>query len=348
MDEIELLRAARPDVPAYPDEAREAARAALTTAAVPGARPRAPRSRRARRLAWGLAAGAAGLAVTVGAVTVLQQPGTRGTVGRTPRPGRTGTVVDAAQVLSLAADTVETRRVVRPRAHQWAYTKQMDYGSQDTRAAAVNRQVPGHGKPMVSETWTRFDGTLQASMGGFGFGIDPHRLRVGKLDLDADETTPLQDYAYLASLPTDPQALVKKLCRREPVDGDHTECVFTMASKLLGNVAMPPRLQAALYRVMAALPHIVVKQDVVDLAGRHDIAVAEAYPGDFQSESILLDPHTYEYRGKRLDWTVDLNDHGQHLPAPALTSPTDPHIRHEFSEMTRIASAVVDKPGIRP
>jgi hypothetical protein len=205
-------------------------------------------------------------------------------------------------------------------------------------------------KTTVAETWTRFDGTRGASLGDNVIDVDPHRLYMYKLDHDADETTPLQDYAHLASLPTDPQALVKKLCHREPATADHTACVFTSADKLLANVAMPPRLQATFYRVLATLPHIVVKQDVVDLAGRHDIAVAEAYPDDFQSEEILLDPHTYEYRGQRLNWTVDPNEAP---PAPGgtpprvLHSPTGAQARHEFTETTRIASGVVDRPGTR-
>jgi hypothetical protein len=346
MDEIELLRAARPDVPAYPDEARETARAALVVAAAPGARPRSP-SRRARRFRWGLAAAAAGLTVAVGTAAVVQRTGTRPVDGPEPRPNRTGTVVNAAQVLSLAADTIETRPAVHPRAHQWAYTKEMSFSSQGP--ADVNGRRPGN--PRVSEIWTRFDGTRQASMGDNIIGVDPHLLHLSKLDHDADETTPLQDYAYLASLPTDPQALVKRLCHRGPPVADRTMCVFPIATKLLANVAMPPKLQATFYRVLATLPHIVVKQDVVDLAGRHDIAVAEAYPDDFQSEAILLDPHTYEYRGERLDWTVDPNEAPPgpgRTPPRVLHSPTEAQARHDFSETTRIASGVVGGPGTRP
>ena len=104
-------------------------------------------------------------------------------------------------------------------------------------------------------------------------------------------------------------------------------------------------------RVLAPLPHVVVEQDVVDLAGRHDIAVAEAYPGDFQSESILLDPHTYEYRGERLDWTIDPKEAPPgpgKAPPRVLRSPTGAQARHEFSESARLASGIVDRPGTRP
>lgn len=80
-------------------------------------------------------------------------------------------------------------------------------------------------------------------------------------------------------------------------------------------------------------------------------AVAEAYPGDFQSEEILLDPHTYEYRGERLSWAVDPGEKAPGpggTPARALKSPTGPGVRHEFNETVRVAAGVVDRPGARP
>jgi hypothetical protein len=102
--------------------------------------------------------------------------------------------------------------------------------------------------------------------------------------------------------------------------------------------------------VLATLPY-VVEQDVADLAGRYDIAVAEAYPGDFQSETVLLDPHTYEYRGGRLDWTMDPNEAPPvpgRAPSRVLRSPTGAQARHAFTASTRLASGIVDRPGTRP
>jgi hypothetical protein len=66
------------------------------------------------------------------------------------------------------------------------------------------------------------------------------------------------------------------------------------------------------------------------------IAIAEAYPGDFQSQEILLDPRTYEYRGERLTWTQG------RPPATAATARTD------SDESARLAAGVVDRPGTRP
>lgn len=347
MNELELLRAARPDVPSYPAMAEEKLRAALIAAADgPGPRRRAASS---TRLRWGLAGTAAGLVVAVAAAAVVQQTVVHDRTGHGPRPGRTtaGTIVNAAQVLSLAADTVEARPAMHPQPNQWAYTKTMNYSS--VRGSA---RGTGPGGAMISEIWTRFDGTREAGRGDNPIGRDPHRLYISHLDHDADETTPIEDYAYLAALPTDPGKLVKKLCQHTPPTADPTNCVFPSAGKLLRNVALPPRLQAAFYRVLARLPHVIVKRDVVDLAGRHDLVVAEAYPQDFQSEQILLDPHTYEYRGERLVWTVDPNEArpapGRTPPSSPLTSPMNAQARHEYTETIQLAAGIVDHAGTRP
>ncbi|GAA4485865.1 hypothetical protein GCM10023191_011090 [Actinoallomurus oryzae] len=346
MDELELLRTARPDVPSYPDAAREKARAALIAAADPGPRRRAvPAIRRP----WGLAGVAAGLVVAVVAAAVVRQAVTHDGVGPPPRPGPAAPV-NAAQVLSLAADTVETRAAVRPSPRQWAYVKRMSYSSMD-RIGAGSVPVAGGGRAMVTEVWTRFDGTREAYRGDNMVDDDRHRLHLANLDHDADETTPIEDYERLAALPTDPGKLVKKLCPHEPPTADHTGCVFTNADKLLRNVALPPRLQAAFYRVLARLPHVVVRRDVVDLAGRHVLSVAEAYPRDFQSEQILLDPRTYEYRGERLVWTVNPNEAppgaGRTAP-PVLVSPTGARARQEYSETIQLAAGIVDRAGVPP
>ncbi|GLY84913.1 hypothetical protein Airi02_028420 [Actinoallomurus iriomotensis] len=349
MDELELLRTARPDVPSYPEPAREKARAALTAAADPGSRRRAvPAIRRP----WGLAGVAAGLVVAVVAAAVVRQAVTHDGTGAVPRPGSAtaGTPVNAAQVLSLAADAVEARAAVRPRPDQWAYVKKMSYSSVD-RGGEGSVRIAGGGRAMVTEVWTRFDGAREAYRGDNMVDDDRHRLHVANLDHDADETTPIEDYARLAVLPTDPGELVKKLCPNTPSTADPTGCVFSMADKLLRNVALPPRLQAAFYRVLATLPHVVVRRDVADLADRRVLAVAEAYPRDFQSEQILLDPRTYEYRGERLVWTADPNEAppgAGRTPPRVLVSPTSAQARQEYTETVQLAAGIVDHAGEHP
>jgi hypothetical protein len=63
------------------------------------------------------------------------------------------------------------------------------------------------------------------------------------LDHDADETTPRQDYRYLAGLPTDPNAFPDRISHERP-SSDRSNCVFIMIDKLLPRVAVPPKLQA--------------------------------------------------------------------------------------------------------
>jgi hypothetical protein len=349
MDELELLRTLRPDVPDYPAEAKEATRAALVAA---GSRPRErERQRRLERrrsigLRWGLAATAAGLAVAVAVTAAVRQTGTREGTGLVPRPGHgsNGTIVNAAQVLSLAAETVEARPASHPRPDQWAYVKQLSYST-------VSSGRPGSGPrgSAASEIWIRFDGNREASRGDNPMGRNPHRLYVGPLDHDADETTPIEDYAALTRLPTDPDKLVKKLCPHPPPNGDITNCVFPSVAELLRNVALPPRLQATFYRALAHLPHLVVERDVVDLAGRHDIAVS--YTQDFTTREVLLDPHTYQYRGERYAWAVDANGRaimGYTLAPRVRASLAATGTRHDYNATARLSSGIVDRAGQRP
>jgi hypothetical protein len=59
------------------------------------------------------------------------------------------------------------------------------------------------------------------------------QVHVGRTPHDADEATPAQDYAYLASLPTDPPALIAKVYSGRNAVRNITNCVFPAVSKLL-------------------------------------------------------------------------------------------------------------------
>jgi len=295
-------------------------------------------SRRPRRLvvATGALSAAASVTVAVGTAAVTH-PGWLG--GHDTRPTPTPTTVNAANaayVLTRVADTVEARPAVRPRPNQWAYTKDIQ------TPHIMNMDItPGRsqGKPEIIERWIRFDGLLEGSVFN-----GSKRLHIGKSEADDDDTSPLQDYTVVAALPTDPDALMKQLCPYAPKAWIRNGCVFGMAAKYLQNVALPPRLQAAFYRALSHLPNITIKRDVVDMAGRHDLAIVEAVDSPHirgsQAESqseILLDPTTYEYRGQQEIST-------QHWP---LISPDGTLAPHYTQESARLASGVVDKPGAR-
>lgn len=87
------------------------------------------------------------------------------------------------------------------------------------------------------------------------------------MDHDADETTPQQDYRYLAGLPTDPNAFLDRISHERP-SSDRSNCVFIMIDKLLRRVAVPPKLRATFCWVLAALPQIRIRKCATDLAVR--------------------------------------------------------------------------------
>jgi hypothetical protein len=320
IDELRLLRAARPDVPPYPAGARHAARAELLAAAEGRAR-RLPRLPRSLMVSAGATA-AAGLAVAL-TVVIAAPNGTGRHPYRAPAPP-----VNAAGLLYTAAEKVEARPGPHPRPRQWAYLKEIKYAGESGFFQIGPDTQTAPGRPATLEEWWRFDGRLGASRTPSG------KVHVGRVDHDADETTPQQDYAYLASLPTDPHALIARICSGQNAARDLTNCVFPTVSKLLRNVAVPPRLHATLYRALALLPHIVIERNVVDLAGRSEIGVA--YDRAWMREELLLDPHTYEYRGDRMVVTH---------------RPPDPKIEFRAGQVlnatARLTARVVDRPGAR-
>ena len=333
MDEMTLLQDLGRDLESLPP----ATLARQRTRLVEATRPSARTPRRPRRLvvATGALSAAASITVAIGTAAVTHPAWLS---GHDTRPTPTPTMINAAYVLTHAADTVETRPAVHPRPNQWAYTKEIQ------TPHIMNLDIPpgqSQGKPEIIERWIRFDGVLEGSLLN---GSKP--LRIGKAENnDADDGTfPLRDYTRMAALPTDPDALVKQMCPYAPKAWIRNSCVFDMAAKYLPNVAVPPRLQAAFYRALSRLPNITVKRDVVDMAGRHDLAIVEAIdsphiPGsqaEFRSE-ILLDPTTYEYRGKQEIST-------QRWP---LISPDGTLAPHYTQENARLVSGVVDKPGAR-
>ncbi|MBT2415401.1 CU044_5270 family protein [Streptomyces sp. ISL-12] len=114
-------------------------------------------------------------------------------------------------------------------------------------------------------------------------------------------------YAWLASLPTDPDALLQRLsteitkdqdARDTPAeDRDEAQDAFDAIGGLLGETVMPPKTASALYRAVAKIPGVTEDPDVVDLAGRHGIGVARVDPRIGERTTWIFDPATLEYLG---------------------------------------------------
>ncbi|WP_414166843.1 CU044_5270 family protein [Streptoverticillium reticulum] len=141
-------------------------------------------------------------------------------------------------------------------------------------------------------------------------------------------------YQWLASLPTDPDALYERL-RKEvrPVKGqDGDQTVFEAFGGLLSAV-MPPETEAALYKAAAKIPGVVEIPDATDAKGRHGIAIAR--------EDKQL--------GERTEWVFDRQSLGYLGSRTCLTRTSDRGTAGTLVHATAVLErAVVDAPRQTP
>lgn len=106
------------------------------------------------------------------------------------------------------------------------------------------------------------------------------------------------DYRYLASLPTDPKALLKKIYTETANEGpDRDSEAFTTIGDLLRDQIAPPAVTAALYQAAGMIPGVRVIGDVVDLTGRHDVAVA--FDNPIARNEWLFDAKSLDFVGEQ-------------------------------------------------
>ncbi|MDV5143010.1 CU044_5270 family protein [Streptomyces sp. SBC-4] len=105
-------------------------------------------------------------------------------------------------------------------------------------------------------------------------------------------------YRYLESLPTDPDALLKKIYdeTRGSGPGPDQEAFVTIGDLLREQLA-PPKVSAALYKAAAGIPGVTVVDDAVDAAGRHGVAVARVHAGE--RTEWIFDRRTLDFLGER-------------------------------------------------
>ncbi|MGW0779990.1 CU044_5270 family protein [Streptomyces sp. NPDC002913] len=116
-------------------------------------------------------------------------------------------------------------------------------------------------------------------------------------------------YAWLASLPTDPDVLLRRLAteitrdqdaRDTPAgERDRAQDTFDTIGELLRETLMPPETAAALYKAAARIPGVSVDSDAVDAAGRHGIGVARDNTRAGWRTAWIFDSTTLEYLGER-------------------------------------------------
>ncbi|MFF4632976.1 CU044_5270 family protein [Streptomyces griseorubiginosus] len=214
------------------------------------------------------------------------------TGGHTPAPEAPSASVTLGRIATaaMASDTI------RVRDDQFVYVRTLDRSNKGSFTGPVEL-----GALHTEEHWTaqdpgplRITGWLRASGKD---AIMPGQL----IPVESSDPVPVgaahPTYRWLASLPTDPDALLSRLYKEaRPVDGEsRDQAVFSLIGDLIGGTVMPPATMAAFYRAAARLPGVREIPDAVDATGRHGIAItlddtgfATRYEWIFDKETLAL------------------------------------------------------------
>ncbi|MEV8636941.1 CU044_5270 family protein [Streptosporangium sp. NPDC051023] len=184
-----------------------------------------------------------------------------------------------------------------------------------------------------------------------------------KPDPDDDDLTPRQYAAKLAALPTDPDRLLAHVKgdghwatkpEGDPGEREHPDArAFRVLSVYLDQeVPVPPRLEAAIFRALAKIPGVRTETGVRDALGRPGIGVAyepgapgapgvgTEYDGKGQviaRSYLVLDPTTYHYLGRRVDYLRDETFRGEVMFS-----------KGNFYASAEVVAGVVDEAGRLP
>jgi hypothetical protein len=329
MNDLDLIRTVLDDVPGVSQARLVAGRERLLAtvsagdagdaAGVAGVADRVPRSRRRWRVVVpaGAALAAAAAAVTAfavtggGAVAPKSYPAAHGTQSGQSRPS-VAQVNLAAKVLAIAARTVASEPATEPAAGQWIYWEFV---------SAWNGKFSGS----PDNEWITFDGTESAYYGSPSDGAPVqliiHHVPAGAMPSSSPGTgglaafdnnaEPLTAYNALAALPTSPAALLAAVdadivASNQTIfgvmgtAGSTGQKEFAYLGQLLWNsyAAAPPSALAAVYRAIATIPGVTVRQGLIDAAGRSAVGVTD----NNGKTELLLDPQTYQVVGINL-WT---------------------------------------------
>lgn len=305
---------------------RSRTRHGLTPRARRGSGPRPARRPGRRGVVRLVAVGGLAVALATG-VTVAQNLGGTDGNGR-PRPILpglpAGPVANAQEALHKAADAAQHRPFTPPRPGQWEFLKTR-YRRIDKPGDGEVRTPRSRRKTEIDQYWTRVDGKKMAL-------FENGRLVI----TNTGGGMPPSDYAGLAALPRDPDALLAYVRAQMP-RGDRDAFAFALLQSILGNSVLPPEQEAATYRAIAKIPGVELNKRAVDVQGRPALAVTLVSEG-WSKDEILLDAVTYAYRGHR---STAIKDHTFDMPKWTIKKGTIE------SESVRLAAGFVDRPGQR-
>ncbi|MFF1301193.1 CU044_5270 family protein, partial [Streptomyces sp. NPDC058296] len=261
----------------------------------------APSRRPARRvLLIGVPVTAAALAGAF-AFTVLAGPGGSGTTAATPppveapvvpiEPGSTAQLASTVERIAAAASASKTPE---PGPGQYIYIK-----------SEVSSLLVSHTDAYKSKTWVQplhIREVWNSPDGKQGWLDEPGYQPKGGITLNSDVERTLGNpsYDYLKTLPTDPDALLKKIYKETKGQGNSPDQqAFTTVGDLLKEQLAPAKLNAALYQAAAKIPGVVVVDHAKDAAGREGIALAHVDQQRGDRTEWIFDRKTYAYLGSR-------------------------------------------------
>ncbi|BCJ33199.1 hypothetical protein Athai_07020 [Actinocatenispora thailandica] len=302
-----------------------------------GALARGRRRVRHRRAVRAVATGgvAAVAALAVGGVVALGG-GAPGGPDRPPAAAGTGSPAKAsrpttATALLHQASLASYDRQVTVRPDQYIYvstlgkhrepTAEADnpdlHGDAESDLRGVETQV----RTVRMKTWTSANGRR-----GWGWNDSPKAPRDGSKYRTAAVPHPTLDeptYEYLKTLPTDPDALLRRVRAAAQATADQKPgqqklvdyLTFEDIEQLLRVQVLPSRLAGALYTDLGRIEGVTLVPDIADAAGRHGVGVAMSDPLSHIRTTIILNKKSYEYLGDRrddrdgrfLDWTAVLD-----------------------------------------
>ncbi|MFD7922761.1 CU044_5270 family protein [Streptomyces sp. NPDC059740] len=249
---------------------------------------------------------AAALALAAGATVAVQGGG-----GQAPAPAAapaSGAVVLLNQIAAAAQHSPVGTKA--PGADQYVYTRSLVRGNDGEFGGRVKL-----GATYTDERWMSQDPSPVTTLGhgrdsGKGAPMSgemlPIEVSVPDGSKDDGALAPglnRPTYGWLASLPTDPDALLKKLSAQvTPVKGRETrdQAVFSTVGDLVSANSMPPENAAAFYRAIARIPGVRKVPDAVDAAGRHGVGITLAHSAWADREVWIFDRDTLAYLGSRM------------------------------------------------
>jgi hypothetical protein len=281
------------DIPGnpVPPELRERALAGVTPAPT-----RLPTAARRPRLAWRLAlAGGLAAALTAGGyLALLGWSSTQAT-----QPGVSTPAGDeATRILHNAALVAYVSSEPVPQPGQFVFVESTDHYTTAVQQPDGSFKTVDNGV-QVRQVWSSVDGTQS--------GLVRTRPAADPNGWSAQTVLPPDARGYRTDLPTAPAAMLTWLYANSHGDNQRDEQAFITASDLVAGMYLTPQVQAALYEAVAKIPGITALPDVVDLAGRHGVAVGmghldPSHPADGRGPAIarnamIFDPTNSTYLG---------------------------------------------------